>query len=1013
MRLGKRRYQRGSALMIAMAVMFLILTIIMVAFTTGSVTRQSLLRAHDELVLRQKMQFEMAWAALGNEAPVVPKWLDVEVDLSIDRSLLQTANVVNDLAKGLPNLNQGRDLGNGVTGYPGYRYVQYKLPTGSQRLGVISEGLPYAVMAFAGGTREPSVSFEAVQPWLNPALGDSARPDQAYSGTAPFILANGRAEIKNFPYGFLYHAGFLGAPVQLGGQGGTAAVALASDGNYNGVAAVDPVPYRNLLSRQVATFMSAARDRAAATNPSAMLHERVNADDTLGLFFSGAAVTSAMRERLSIQGAQNFWLPSIPGFKKQLGIMYTVIFHIPSPPDGNLGEVAQKARSVMATFMKAIEALDKAIEALDVAIDKLEDARKWVDDLCDCSWSSPWCCIAKYPAEAALEVAKLAVIGAKVAVGVAETAVMIIITPINTTLTEVLLLSGWIEGQTPIPASRQGEQEWVKSGYRMDEKGCDYWAYNQAFSGLVKFVGSLFAGDLDSVRKALGDEVSVTLFGQYGKEQEWDFGDRKATTRASWNVPAGRTFYYDRSLEIRGDLWVGRGASLVVAGDLTMAAGGPYGNGSDASGVVVLEEGATLVVEGRFQGAGNPQSGSIMVGGPMGALHGLTGGLLARGDVILPHGVVPGVGADQLKSIAADGRPSQELAPLSSRFFRQLLNEVAPNLAKVDGPFHARLPYIARYATAFEWIIPLEIPFVIPQNIPNMNVEVFRGLSYIYAPTLNAELGENLLTHADWWGKGGEGKAPVLAKPAAVELAKKNGPNAYTLSVAPDAAKAAVARRLKLVGTNQMDDFANKLLLTTMSGWITLVTDPSPIPATSYGTLLSKLMEKIANQTYKLEQRKKDLQDTAPKEVDTLTRSMTDFWTQAQRAESRADYGRKSILQECSGALVYSGGELTVGSRNGMGERTPLACGFFLAQGKITLEAQDTVGAAVSLQGTVRGQRLLYYPAFTQASLALPKTANAAWRTRTADTTYNETPDSAYPIGLWRPRLASEVRGGL
>lgn len=1013
MRLGGRRRQRGSTLMIAMAIMFLILTIIMVVFSTGSVTRQSLLRAHDDLVLRQKMQYEMAWAALGDKAPVVPKWLNVEVDLNIDRSLLQTGAFVSDLAKGLPDLNKGQDLGSGVTGYPGYRYVQYKLPAGSLKLGVISEGLPYAVMAFAGGAKEASVKFQEIQPWLNPGLGTASKPDRAYSGTAPFILANGRTEIESFPYGFLYQAGFVGAPVQLGGEGKSASVALACDGNFSGVAAVDPLEYRNLLSRQVTTFMSSARDRAATANQSPLLHDPVRADDTMGLFFSGAAVTRAMRERLSINGSQNFWLPSIPGFKKQLGIMYTVIFHIPSPPDGNLGSVATKARSVMETFMKAIEALDKALEALDSASDALESARKWVDSICGCDWDTPWCCIAKYPAEAALGLAEIAVIGAKVVVSTAETAVMIIIGPINTALTEVLLISGWIEGEDPIPASRKQEQAWVNSSYRMNEKGCDYWAYNQAFKGLGKFVSSLFVGDLDSVRKALGDEVSVTLFGQEEKVQEWNFADRKATVRASWNVPAGRTFYYDRSLEIRGDLWLGRGACLVVAGDLTMAPGGAYGNGSDASGVVVMEEGATVVVEGRFQGAGSPRSGSIMVAGPMGALHGLTSGLLARGDVDLPHGVVPGVGADQLKTIAADGRPGTELAPLSSQFFSKLLNEVAPNLAKVDGPFHPRLPYIARYATAFEWIIPLEIPFVIPQNIPNMNVEVFRGLSYIYAPTLNAELGENLLTHADWWGRGGEGRSPVLAKPVALEVAKKYGPNAYTLSVTPSQARAAVTQRLKLVGPEQMDDFANKLLLVMMSGWTTIITDPSPIPATSYGTLLSKVLEYAAGKIYNLEKRKKSLQDGVPRDMDTLTRAMTDFWTQAARAESRASYTRSSLLQECSGALVYSGGELTVGRRDAGGERTPLACGFFLAQGKVTLEAQDTVGAAVSLQGTVRGQRLLYYPAFTQASLPLPKSAGADWRARTAVTDYSSAPDGSLPVGLWRARLASEIRGGL
>ena len=55
--------------MIVLAIIFVILTIVVALFTTGDVTRQALLRSHNELKVRQKMQYEMAWQLSAKTPP--------------------------------------------------------------------------------------------------------------------------------------------------------------------------------------------------------------------------------------------------------------------------------------------------------------------------------------------------------------------------------------------------------------------------------------------------------------------------------------------------------------------------------------------------------------------------------------------------------------------------------------------------------------------------------------------------------------------------------------------------------------------------------------------------------------------------------------------------------------------------------------------------------------------------------------------------------------------------------
>lgn len=399
----------------------------------------------------------------------------------------------------------------------------------------------------------------------------------------------------------------------------------------------------------------------------------------------------------------------------------------------------------------------------------------------------------------------------------------------------------------------------------------------------------------------------------------------------------------------------------------------------------------------------------------MGSIHGLSCGLLVRGNANLPYGVVPGVGPDRLKMLAEGGKIGEKVAPLSETFLGPLVNDIAPNLAKVDGPFHLRLPYIARFATTFEWIIPLEIPYICPQEIPNFHVPIMRGLSTLFGPTLNFEIGDNLLSHTDWWGEGGEGRAPILGKPAAVELVRENGQSVLSLGPNKSKVERAVTERAHLVGSEQVENYANNLIFRLMALWTEMIEKSTPIPLISWGDVISKGIDGIADKFYDVEEREEDLEKQVPKECEELERSMTKFWHMVDKAEGRATTNAGKMAQECSGALVYAGGDLTVGSIH-QGVRDPLSAGFFLAQGKVRLESEVTIGAACSLQDTVHGEKLLYYPAFTVASIpaARPMVGGGDWKTRGLFTTYgSQYETTAQPVGLWRARLSSEIRGSL
>lgn len=1001
----RSRGQRGSAILIVLAILFVIMTIILVTSTTQGVSRSVLQQQHEQLQARQAISYQVAKLALGEEAPTRPSWGASDSKTVFDESHFETSSYGANPFDLSQDLNQSRPSKglSSLQEYPGYRYIGYAKTGSRRRVLALSENSCYAVMSFSSGDGT-SVEFDSIKAWQNPGWG-SKNPASLYASSPPVVLANGDVDVADFPYGYLYQTNSR-AQTKLTSQDQPGAVAFLSDSSFRGISGNNPANYRRDLERDIDGAKDALIRAASAADRSKLFGTQVSRDQTLGMFFSQLAAPELLKERLSLKESQGFWVPTIPAFKMQFEVLYHFIFHVPSSPDGGLDQVSKDARAVLTKFLDAVEVFEKAIEKLEEAKKKLSEAERKVHEVCGCSWKRPWCCIAEGLADAALEAAKLALTAAQLALETAESAIMAIASPITDTLDGILAA----EGQVPPPKTRNEEKDFEeRTGVELSEEGMEAWAYRGVWNSISSVVQDLISLKFSKIGEDLGDQMTVVFFGQGDKEQGFEF-DSAFVSRATWNVPPGKTFYYQGNLEIQGDLWLGRGSTFVVTGNLTLKPGDtPSGGGAAPQGTLHLEEGSSLVVEGAFTAEGESGRGSVLVASPLGSTNSISSAILVNGDVSLPQGVVPGVVLDRLNKVSG-GRVTKDSSRVSSELFAPLLSKIAPNLAKVEGPFHSRWPYIAKYATTVEWVGLEEfgVPMIMPEAWGNFHVLVFNGLTYLYAPTLNFEMGENFLTHSDWWGETGEGRPPLLTKPEAFALAQAD-PD-FSLDLDSGDVKNSVQDRSGRIGSEAVDRFANELVIQLSALWAAAIPG-EVLPFVSVGEILNKIIKDIGDKYYNLEKRKKALESDVPSGTEELTQTMGDVWRAVSDAQASATNDSNTLAQECSGALVYSGGELNVGGSN-----SPLSAGLFVAKGDVRLDSDLTVGSAISLGGSVNGKALLFYPPFTHASLYLPQSEDSEWMTRGLATDYGghmsdsrQKSAKSLPIGPWNPRVVTEV----
>lgn len=504
---------------------------------------------------------------------------------------------------------------------------------------------------------------------------------------------------------------------------------------------------------------------------------------------------------------------------------------------------------------------------------------------------------------------------------------------------------------------------------------------------------------------------------------------------AVWTVPPGRTCKIVADTQIRGALWIQRGASMYIAGSLVVSPADDWflsdpGVTVDREdplypdGRIYLEEGATLLVDGDLTvEGGSTTGGSILVACPLGSVQPINSAILCKGNVSITHGIQPGM---TLEELFLSFSSQSEGAASMFRFLRVFLPDIAPNVAKYLGPFEERTCWFADYATTIESfpLLPIvgDLPLPIPLPYPNCLREKFESVAWYSTVNLNMWLGENLYPMALWWPFD-NGGVPMFAKvdPALLSQGLADIPVRKDLG-SWDNLKTDILGYLGDVWT-----FSKRYLITWAAQYVeSLVVQklipfdiPTECPSGEEGedgggesasgggddgggsAAGENPVEGGGDDPpadNPADDGDGDGKDPAESkgiwDKDSPVRgAVTDWLREAldwgvwdfkyyfgqllaqvdSEIRSASEEGWKDPLYaEAPGLLVYAGGALTIGGDVGS-QQAQLASGFFVAEGDIRIGANWTVGSVVSLTGDVEVGDLYYYPWFTRASLYVPK----------------------------------------
>jgi hypothetical protein len=456
----------------------------------------------------------------------------------------------------------------------------------------------------------------------------------------------------------------------------------------------------------------------------------------------------------------------------------------------------------------------------------------------------------------------------------------------------------------------------------------------------------------------------------------------------TFQVPMGRTFKLDGDMTIYGDLWLQKGSSMTLTGDLVMkqpkiddAMFLSYHSMMVPQGRIYMEEGTSLVVEGDLEGAGDKFMGSVVACGPMGKNRGVTAVILCNGRVELPYGTAGGVGFVEL--IDWIGNDTQ------ARDMRRLFEDWIPNLSKFPlylSPFWNRMPYFGRYPVVLKIIPPS--PYPIPTfetKGQNMNVYLFRILTYTLTFQLNLVLGENFSTNCMWWAWSGEQVAvfPKHAGPSFKPEAKKR---LNEMLKSFGWAGGDPEDILKPVIEESIEQVRDIPALTKSIG-ITAALAMNPDPTDQSNQIVEDMMVKLLGEK-SLQGRANDVMNEldmpikVPGGIDIdVWRGLKDELRDIQDAVNGLsptsgisvsdDQLRESaniLLLESPGVFVYGKESLDIGSEGGV-----RAVGCFVSEGNVTIDVNYTIGSIVSGGGNIIAKQLYYSPQYSRASAYIPE----------------------------------------
>lgn len=840
----------------------------------------------------------------------------------------------------------------------------------------LAPGLPYAVYSGTGEVDIEGDVFGWSNPTLRDTLTDKAAPlDPVYhSGVPVHVAARGDVRVAG-----VYENG------RVYSQRGR--VSLAPRSTALGVLGKVPVtdPFTSLYSQLDAVHPQLS---SVALDKSGFIFGGVVGVESFFDMLTGGA--DKWYSFLSMEQATKFpWIP-IPGFQEDE--LWTVVaLHVPYPPMKPTKFLSVDAFAQLIKDMINLKRTWKAAKQVAEDAEKaLADAGKSLADIIEAGWDilSGQYKKAKKKYDDAKDAAKQA----EDALSDAWQSVLDdVLGPLNDFKNDILNL-----GIGKVPETIYEDEQWGKSNWG--------WAYAELVKKFLDLGIDFFKAVIDGAKtkdfEALFNDVftSVRLV-HFGDRGPTGILDSKQVSRAqfpdgggftlcaTWNVPRGRTLKWyapGQTFTVMGDLWIQRGATLVVDGNLRVQApdvkNWAYREAENVEpdesdpffpkGRIFLEEGASLVVTGNLEAEGDEELGTVVVGGKIGSEHPLTSGVYCLGDMKLKYGTGSGVPLDDFIYYYAQKGPGV-VKSLYDRVIDPFFEDVGALAARIVGPFHRRDCWFAKYATTFV-IVPelVEIgaqgPWPIPLMYENCAPKVFSPLSLLYQVELNAVLGPNLMTHSDWWLLGW-GQVPFLPKV----------PSLLTQESVFAGLSDDWEQLGKDVGKRLLDDFVKDvlpaILQDILTSTVTVIVQNmvgSGIETTCGGagtsaaaqgaekaekSILKEIIEKSAEKIkVELKEEFKTIMKYARSEV---------------YAEIGKDIRSQTLTQEVAGTVLFSRGRMELGEEEGKGM---MVAGLIVANGDVRIRVPVTIGCVMSLNGNVELQNFAYYPYFTQASAYIP-----------------------------------------
>ena len=927
------------------AILFILVVLVLGLHTSQTKAVRNVTQAEGELQFRQGFEFEVA-RLLAKTEPI-PGWVDVTGASESVSDTEPTRDYAKNLYSELPSLNpKDKEYPQGFQTYrinPTTVDDALKVFAGRYKWLVTQSSAGYAAYAPNG-----EITLKSAAGWSNPTLDDERESVGAFSGVPVLLAAQSGLRVEDLTYGMAY---LEQGDLEIGGIG-----AIGFEGK-------PPLrAYETKLREDLEALRSEMASAASSGDKTAQIKGDglETAGSMVSMIFGGSGEPS-----LSLQQAMQVPFPMIPGFSATVpGIFYEFWFHMPYPPDfasfdapdGRDAEADAKEAKRLDDAIKKVKAEIAALQAKknvtsdedekeDIQ-DEIDDKQDELDDLEDDAKEL------QDALEESSEKNKDAV-GNKV-------------------------------GSSPPdePITRAEDKDIPKTGI----KG---WAYAAIFDNFFSLLKNTMTGNFESIAESFVNFVRVIHFGRKDFEPEFRFDDG-FFAKATFNVPPGRTFRYQGNCEFEGDLWLQKGSVMHVGGDLTLSNPNAGSNNPfRASGKLVLEEGSTLVVDGNVTLEGNSRYGSLWVCSQAGTLTPISTAILAGGSVDIPHGSFTSTSLeDAAKWIVSKEGGLDGVQDV----LEVLFTDVAPNLSKIAGPFHTRMPFFASYAATFQLTIvptpigPIPIPTPIPLPRKNVLVPIFRGFTYAYTPAMNVALGENLYTHADWWGFG-EGTVPVLPKIDPIRMGKAlSGVNLGGLNLENIKWEDQVETLM-----NEVIEGAMKFVLQEVVKAVMAELAKAAIPGGGFvGFALDAILAEIGAKDDFFA----DIQDAIIKA--TLGPVITEFERWIDELRNQVEDGlSEGYLREVNGPLIYAN-TISVGEASS----PRLMVGMLVAKSSINIEARTFVGSLLCLDGNITAEDLLFTPHFTRASLYKPNPTNSNWIVRATDWKYGKNMDSKSATGI-------------